>query len=159
MQIQIAAIGKIRESFIREGIGVYGPRLCSAHKITLTDRPEERIPSNSSDTEKRLAKEREGRKLLAAAPDTHILVALDPGGTMLSSRELSDLLAEWELKGRGKISFFIGGTYGLSPEVISNADLVLSLSRMTLPHELVRLMLIEQIYRAECIRRGIPYHK
>ncbi|HPH34623.1 MAG TPA: 23S rRNA (pseudouridine(1915)-N(3))-methyltransferase RlmH, partial [Methanoregulaceae archaeon] len=102
MQIQIVAIGKIRESFIRGGISVYQTRLCSANKITFTDLPEERIPSNSSDAEKRLAKEREGRRLLAAATDTHILVALDQGGTMLSSRELSDLLTEWELKGRGK---------------------------------------------------------
>lgn len=159
MQIQIVAIGKIREPYIREGIRIYQTRLCSANKIMFIDIPEEKVTAKSSATEKQLAKEREGMKLLAAAPDTNVVIVLDPGGTMLSSRELSAQMTEWELKGQGKISFFIGGPYGLSPEVISRADLVLSLSRMTFPHELVRLVLIEQIYRAECIRRGIPYHK
>ncbi|MDD1710214.1 MAG: 23S rRNA (pseudouridine(1915)-N(3))-methyltransferase RlmH [Methanoregulaceae archaeon] len=159
MQIQIVAIGKIRESYLREGIGVYSTRLSRLHKISLLDLPEERISAKSSESEKRLAIEKEGRKLMAAAPDTSVIVALDPTGAILSSPELSARIAEWELKGQGNISFFIGGPFGLSPEVISHADLVLSLSRMTFPHELVRLMLIEQIYRADCIRKGIPYHK
>ena len=159
MQIQIIAIGKIREAYLKEGIEVYRIRLSRWHKILITDLVEERIVEKCSDTEKQRAKEEEGKRLIAAAPDKTVGVALDPGGEMLSSNDLSARMAQWELKGLGNISFFIGGPLGLSPAVTRHADLVLSLSRMTFPHQLVRLILIEQIYRAECISRGIPYHK
>jgi 23S rRNA (pseudouridine1915-N3)-methyltransferase len=159
MQIQIIAIGKIREAYLREGIAVYRIRLSPWHKISMTDLPEERIPEKCSETEKLMAKEKEGKRLIAAAPEKSVCIALDPEGEMLSSDELSARMAQWELKGQGNISFFIGGSLGLSPVVTRHADLVLSLSRMTLPHQLVRLILIEQIYRAACISRGIPYHK
>ena len=159
MQIQIIAIGKIREAYLKEGIEVYRIRLSRWHKILITDLVEERIVEKCSDTEKQRAKEEEGKRLIAAAPDKTVAVALDPGGEMLSSNDLSARMAQWELKGLGNISFFIGGPLGLSPAVTRHADLVLSLSRMTFPHQLVRLILIEQIYRAECISRGIPYHK
>lgn len=159
MQIQIIAIGRIREAYIREGIEVYRTRLSSWHKLSITDLPEERIPEKCSDTDKQMIKEKEGRRLIAAAPERSVCVALDPLGDLLSSDELSARMSQWELKGQGNISFFIGGSLGLSPEVIRHADLVLSLSLMTFPHQLVRLILIEQIYRADCISRGIPYHK
>jgi len=159
MQIHIIAIGKIREAYIREGVEVYCTRLSPWHKVAMTDLPEERIPEKCSDTEKHMIKEKEGRRLIAAAPERSIGVALDPRGDLLSSDELSARMAQWELKGQGNISFFIGGSLGLSPAVTRHADLVLSLSRMTFPHQLVRLILIEQIYRADCISRKIPYHK
>jgi 23S rRNA (pseudouridine1915-N3)-methyltransferase len=159
MQIQIIAIGKIREAYLKEGIEVYRIRLSRWHTILITDLVEERIAEKCSDTEKQRAKEEEGKRLITAAPDKTVGVALDPGGEMLSSNELSARMVQWELKGQGNISFFIGGPLGLSPAVTRHADLVLSLSRMTFPHQLVRLILIEQIYRAECISRGIPYHK
>lgn len=159
MQIHIIAIGKIREAYIREGIEVYRTRLSTWHRISMTDLPEERIPEKCSDADKQLAKEKEGKRLIAAAPERTVRVALDPMGDMLSSSELSARMAQWQLKGEGSLSFFIGGPLGLSPSVTRHADLVLSLSRMTFPHQLVRLILIEQIYRADCICRGIPYHK
>jgi len=159
MQIQIIAIGKIREAYLKEGIEVYRTRLSPWHKIFITDLVEERFSESCSDTEKQRAREKEGTRLIAAAPEKTVSVALDPGGEMLSSNELSARMAQWELKGQGNISFFIGGPQGLSPAVTRHADLVLSLSRMTFPHQLVRLILIEQIYRAACISRGIPYHK
>jgi len=159
MQIQIIAIGKIREAYIREGIEIYRTRLSPWHKISMTDLPEERTPEKCSDTEKQMIKEKEGRRLLAAAPQQSVGVALDLRGDLLSSDELSARMSQWELKGQGNISFFIGGPLGLAPAVTRHAELVLSLSRMTFPHQLVRLILIEQIYRADCISRGIPYHK
>jgi 23S rRNA (pseudouridine1915-N3)-methyltransferase len=159
MQIQIIAIGKVREAYIREGIEVYRTRLSPWHKIAMTDLPEERIPEKCSDTEKQTIKEREGRRMMAAAPKRSIGVALDPLGDLLSSDELSARMSQWELEGQGNISFLIGGSLGLAPAVTRHADLVLSLSRMTFPHQLVRLILIEQIYRADCISRKIPYHK
>lgn len=159
MHIQIIAIGKIREAYLKEGIESYCIRLSSRRRITMTDLPEERMPEGASRSEKEAAKEREGQRLIAAAPFNTVRVALDPGGEMISSIDLSARMAAWELKGRANISFFIGGPLGLSPAVTTNADLVLSLSRMTFPHQLVRLILIEQIYRADCISRGIPYHK
>ena len=159
MQIQIIAIGKIREAYLKEGIEVYRTRLSPWHKIFITDLVEERISESCSDTEKQRAREKEGTRLIAAAPEKTVGVALDPGGEMLSSNDLSARMAQWELNGLGNISFFIGGPLGLSSAVTRHADLVLSLSRMTFPHQLVRLILIEQIYRAACISRGIPYHK
>lgn len=159
MHIQIIAIGKIREAYLREGIEVYRIRLSPWHKISMTDLPEERIPEKCSETEKQKAKDTEGKRLIAAAPDNTVCVALDPGGAMLTSNDLSSRMSQWELKGQGNITFFIGGSRGLSSAVTSHADLVLSLSRLTLPHQMVRLILIEQIYRAECISRGIPYQK
>ncbi|MDD1705482.1 MAG: 23S rRNA (pseudouridine(1915)-N(3))-methyltransferase RlmH [Methanoregulaceae archaeon] len=159
MQIQIIAIGKIKESYIREGVEVYRTRLSPWYKIAMNDLPEERIPEKSSDSDKQIAKEKEGRRLIAAASERSVGVALDPRGVLLSSEELSARMDQWEMKGTGTISFFIGGPLGLSPAVIARADLVLSLSRMTFPHQLVRLILIEQIYRAGCISRGSPYHK
>jgi 23S rRNA (pseudouridine1915-N3)-methyltransferase len=159
MQIQIIAIGKIREAYLREGIEVYRSRLSPWHKISMTDLPEERIPEKCSETEKQMAKEKEGKRMIAAAPDNTVSVALDPEGAMLTSNDLSSRMTQWELRGQGNITFFIGGSLGLSPAVTRHADLVLSLSRLTFPHQMVRLILIEQIYRAECICRGLPYHK
>jgi 23S rRNA (pseudouridine1915-N3)-methyltransferase len=159
MHIHIIAIGKIREAYLREGIEIYRDRLSPRHRVAITDVPEERLPEKCSDTEKQSAKEKEGIRLIAAAPQKTVIIALDPGGMMLSSDELSASMAQWEIKGQNTLSFFIGSPLGISSAVTTQADLVLSLSRMTFPHQLVRLILIEQIYRADCIRRGIPYHK
>jgi 23S rRNA (pseudouridine1915-N3)-methyltransferase len=159
MQIHIIAIGKIREAYLKEGIEIYRNRLSPRHRVTITDVPEERLPEKYSDTEKLSAREKEGIRLIAAAPQKTVVIALDPEGVMLSSDELSARMAQWEIKGQNTLSFFIGSPLGISSAVTRQADLVLSLSRMTFPHQLVRLILIEQIYRADCIRRGIPYHK
>jgi 23S rRNA (pseudouridine1915-N3)-methyltransferase len=159
MQIHIIAIGKIREAYLKDGIEIYRNRLSPRHRIAITDVPEERLPEKYSDTEKQSAKEKEGIRLIAAAPQKTVVIALDPGGVMLSSDELSAMMAQWEIKGQNTLSFFIGSPLGISSAVTRQADLVLSLSRMTFPHQLVRLILIEQIYRADCIRRSIPYHK
>ena len=159
MQIHIIAIGKIREAYLKEGIEIYRNRLSPRHRVAITDVPEERLPEKYSDTEKLSAREKEGIRLIAAAPQKTVVIALDPEGVMLSSDELSVRMAQWEIRGQNTLSFFIGSPLGISSAVTRQADLVLSLSRMTFPHQLVRLILIEQIYRADCIRRGIPYHK
>jgi 23S rRNA (pseudouridine1915-N3)-methyltransferase len=159
MQIHIIATGKIREAYLKEGIEIYRSRLSSRHRIAITDVPEERLPERYSDAEKQSAKEKEGIRLIAAAPQPTVVIALDPGGLILSSDEFSARMARWEIKGQNTLSFFIGSPLGISSAVTRHAELVLSLSRMTFPHQLVRLILIEQIYRADCIRRSIPYHK
>ncbi len=159
MQIQIITIGKIREAYLKEGIEVYRRRLAPWHTLLMTELQEERIAEKCSAAEKQRGKEKEGERLIAAAPDATFAIALDPEGELLSSPELAARMTQCELKGQGNVSFFIGGPLGLSPAVTGHADLVLSLSRMTFPHQLVRLILIEQIYRAACISRGIPYHK
>lgn len=159
MQMEIVAIGKVREAFIREGIEVYRTRLAPWHRVVMTDIPEERVPDKGSETEIRKALGKEGTRMIAAAPQGGLRVALDPGGVMLSSPDFSALMDRWELEGRGGPSFFIGGPLGLSPAVRAEADLVLSLSRMIFPHQLARLILVEQIYRATCISRRIPYHR
>jgi len=159
MQIRIIAIGKMREAYIKEGVSVYRTRLSSRHRVSITEIPEDRVPDRCSDRELQRIREAEGMRLLDAAGRDGVVVALDPGGDLVPSEELASLMARWELEGRSSVAFLIGGPSGLPPSVLSHADLTLSLSPMTFPHQLVRLILIEQIYRADCINRNIPYHK
>jgi 23S rRNA (pseudouridine1915-N3)-methyltransferase len=159
MHIKIIAIGKMREAYLKDGVSVFLTRLAPRHRIAMTEIPEMRVPGRCSDRELEKIRQDEGSRLLDATGSGGVVVALDPGGEQMTSEDLASLMAQWELEGQGSISFLIGGSTGLPPLVRTRADLVLSLSPMTFPHQLVRLILIEQIYRADCINRGIPYHK
>jgi 23S rRNA (pseudouridine1915-N3)-methyltransferase len=159
MQITIVAIGKVREPFIRAGLETYITRLKSCHKLTFIDLPEEKVPGRVSGMQKDAIMHAEWERFPGTGPKPSITIALDPGGILLSSEEFATRLERYEVEGRGSVAFLIGGPLGLPPSVREEADLVLSLSRMTFPHQLVRLILVEQIYRAACITRNIPYHK
>ncbi len=159
MQITIVAVGKVREPFIRTGLETYAQRLASCHKLVFIDLPEERIPGRVSGGEKAAVMRAEWERFPGSGARPAVTVALDPGGVLLSSEEFAARLKHYELEGRGSIAFLIGGPLGLPDIVREQADLVLSLSRMTFPHQLVRLILVEQIYRAVCINRNLPYHK
>ncbi|GMK43799.1 MULTISPECIES: 23S rRNA (pseudouridine(1915)-N(3))-methyltransferase RlmH [Paenibacillus] len=159
MHIQIASVGKLKEKYLVQGIAEYAKRLGPYVKLTLTEVPDEKAPETMSPAEEAQVREREGERLLAQLkPDAHV-VALAIGGELWSSEDLADQLDKLATYGRSHVAFVIGGSTGLAPAVLQRAQQKLSFGRMTLPHQLMRLVLIEQIYRAVKINRGEPYHK
>ena len=158
MQVQIIAVGKVKEKFLQDGIAEYEKRLRPYLKLRITELPEEKRTS-STPSAAAAAMEKEGQRILAAVPERSWVVALAIGGTGLSSTGLAASLRDWELSGQNQISFVIGGDLGLSPAVLARSDMKLSLSPMTFTHPMARLILVEQIYRACRINSGEPYHR
>jgi len=158
MEVYIIAVGKVREKFIAAGIEEYSRRLKPYLKLKIREGTEEKIPRNPSPGQVERILAIEGRSLLSLLPPSSYVVALDKEGQMLSSEELAEWLGETALRGYSQIAFIIGGTLGLSPEVLARAHFKLSFSRLTFPHQLMRVLLLEQLYRACKIQRGEPYH-
>jgi 23S rRNA (pseudouridine1915-N3)-methyltransferase len=159
MNIDIAAVGKIKEKYLAEGIMEYSKRLgryCSLRILVVED---EKTPETMSDREKEEVKRKEGERLLSRIPDQALVIALAIDGKQLSSEELSEKISDLMVKGTSHIVFVIGGSLGLSEEVLARSQMKLSFSRMTFPHQLMRLILLEQIYRAFRIIKNEPYHK
>lgn len=159
MNISIITVGKLKEKYLKAGIDEYLKRLSGYGKVEVIEVPDEKAPEILSAVEMQQVKQKEGEKLLAKiSPDTYV-IALAIDGKMKSSEELADSLDKLATYGKSKIAFVIGGSLGLSNEVLQRADEKLSFSRMTFPHQLMRLILLEQVYRAFRINRGEPYHK
>ena len=158
MKITVVCAGKIKEKYLRDGIVEYEKRLRPFADVRTAEISEERMKEKPSAAEKVQTIRREGERLLAQVPQDAYLIVLDVGGAALSSEELAAKIDDLALAGRSHIAFLIGGPFGLSDEVRRRADLRLSFSRFTLPHQLIRLFLVEQIYRAFKISRGEPYH-
>ncbi len=152
MKINIVCVGKIKETFFTDAIKEYSKRISRFAELKIIEVDEESKQSNLEQKSKL-----EGEKLLAKCAG--VIVALDGGGKMLSSVEISNFIQTKKNQGNSTISFVIGGSNGLSQEVLSKADLVLSFGKITFPHQLFRVVLIEQIYRALTIIEGLPYHK
>jgi 23S rRNA (pseudouridine1915-N3)-methyltransferase len=159
MKCKIIAVGKLKETYLRAGIDEYIKRMKAFGGLEIIELPDERIPEQPSEKEVLAIKTREGKKILAAIKPDEKVVALTLAGKALSSEELSAQLVDWTTYGAPAIVFLIGGSLGLSAEVQARADLCLNFGRMTLPHQLMRLVLAEQIYRANMICRGSVYHK
>ncbi len=159
MQVRIIAVGKIKERFLSEGIAEYEKRLVPYLNLTLTELPEEHRGARASSGQEQLAKEKEGERILAAIPEHAYVVALDVRGHQLSSEGLAARMHDWQISGTNSIAMIIGGDLGLSDAVLARAALRLSISPMTFTHQMVRLILVEQIYRACRINSGEPYHK
>jgi 23S rRNA (pseudouridine1915-N3)-methyltransferase len=159
MHIRIVAVGKTKERYIVDGIAEYEKRLHPYVKLQITVIAEEKRPVGISAANEEQVREWAGERIIAALPPGAVVVALDVRGRLLSSEDLAALLRDWEIAGKTSIVFVIGGDLGLSDAVLSRADLQLSISPMTFTHQMVRLILLEQIYRAEKINRGEPYHK
>lgn len=159
MQIDLVVIGKIKEPYLRDGIAEYLKRLSGFCHLRVIEHNEERIRESSSLSEVRIACEQEGKLLLKSVESADLLIALDPAGKQVSSEIFASFVKKWEIDGPHHIAFLIGGPHGHSDEVRSQADMLLSLSVMTFPHQLVRLILLEQIYRAFTITKGLPYHR
>lgn len=159
MQIQIIAVGKLKEKYFTDGIAEYSKRLTPYAKLTITEIAEEKAPERMSESEEQQVRQKEGERILAALrPDTHVIV-MAIGGHMWSSEELADQLDRLGTYGKSHVTFIIGGSIGLSDDVLKRADAKLSFGRITYPHQLIRLVLVEQVYRAFKIMRGEKYHK
>jgi 23S rRNA (pseudouridine1915-N3)-methyltransferase len=159
MQIQIIAVGKVKERYLREGIEEYAKRLRPYVSLRILEVPDETVPPRADDVQKDRAREAEGTSLLAAVPSGAWVVALDPEGREASSGEFAEQIRIREVEGPHSVVFLIGGELGLSAPVLRTADLRLSLSRMTFPHRMVRLILLEALYRAFRQIRGHPYQR
>lgn len=159
MNITIIAVGKIKENYLREGIAEFQKRLRPYANINIIEVPDEKTPDNASDADNAIILAKEGQGILRYIENGTYVIVLDIQGKMLSSEELAHFLAERALNGQSKIAIIIGGSLGLSPEVKKRADYKLSFSRLTFPHQMMRLILFEQIYRAFRINQGAPYHK
>lgn len=159
MNISIVAIGKLKEKYLKQGIDEYIKRLSVYAKVDIIELPDEKAPENLSDQDMKIVKDKEGERILSKiSPDAHV-IALAIEGKMKSSEELADNMDRLATYGKSKVTFIIGGSLGLSDTVLKRADEKLSFSRMTFPHQLMRLILLEQVYRAFRINRGEPYHK
>jgi len=156
MELRIVSPGKTKSNYLSEGIADYLKRIGPYAQCEMMYTRAAKTAANKPD---RLVIEEEGRGLLAAIERPSMVVALDRQGRQTDSEGLAALLAKWEEEAKRKIYFLIGGHLGLSTEVVQQADLVLSFSPMTFTHEMARLLLLEQLYRAFTIRRGTGYHK
>ncbi len=158
MTITIICAGKIKEKYFSAAIDEYKKRLSRFAKLEIAEIPDEKIPENASPREEEKIKEKEGKAMLSKIkPDTYV-VAMCIEGTELSSPELAEKLASVSMHS-SRITFVIGGSLGLSDEVKRRADMRLSFGRITLPHQLMRVVLLEQIYRAFKINNNESYHK
>jgi 23S rRNA (pseudouridine1915-N3)-methyltransferase len=159
MQINIIAVGRVKESFLADGIAEYTKRLRPYVNLRIAEVDDDRRPVNLSPAQQNQILAREGEKILAAIPKGSVTVALAVDGKLYSSEELAAFFKKREVSGASQITFIIGGDLGLAQSVLERCDVSLSLSEMTFTHPMVRLILLEQIYRAFRIMRGEPYHK
>ena len=159
MRINIVCVGKIKEKYLKLGIDEFKKRLSKYCKLEIIELEDEKAPENLSDKEMLMIKEKEGKKILSKIKDNSYVIALAIDGKNLSSEELAETINKLGVRGISNITFVIGGSLGLSDEVLSRADYKLSFSKMTFPHQLFRVMLLEQIYRAFRIMKNEPYHK
>jgi len=159
MKIKLIAVGKLKEKYLKQGIAEYQKRMTNIHPIEIIELNDEKIPDRASSKEKTLVKKKEGEKILAKISNQDKVIVLSINGKLLTSEELAEKIKDFETYGAQNIVFVIGGSLGLADDVYKRADLEISFGRFTLPHQLMRLVFIEQIYRAQMINRGSEYHK
>lgn len=159
LNITIMTVGKIKEKYFREAIEEYKKRLSRYCKLNIIEVKDEPTPDNPSDREKEAVLEKEGARIVEKLPKNAYIVALCIEGKMQTSEELADFLQKTATEGYSDIVFIIGGSMGLWEEIKNRADLRISFSKMTFPHQLMRVILLEQIYRGFNISEGGKYHK
>lgn len=158
MNITLICVGKLKEKYLTDACNEYIKRL-SANKVNIIELTPERLSENPSENEIKSALEKEGKKILEKVPKNSYIYAMCIEGRQRSSEELSAEIEKVKIGGTGSLVFIIGGSFGLSDEVKKRANEKLSMSKMTFPHQLARVMLLEQIYRATQIEMGTRYHK
>ena len=159
MKITCVVVGKIKEKYFTDAIKEYSKRLSRYCKLEIVELADEKTPDGASEAEELAIREKEGERILKALKDDTYVIALAIEGKMLDSVELSKKIESLGISGTSHIAFVIGGSLGLSRAVMARADYRLSFSKMTFPHQLMRVILLEQIYRSFRITRGEPYHK
>lgn len=158
MKITIISAGKLKENYLRDGIAEFSKRLRPFTQLCMIEINEEKMPEEPSEAEKQKILDAEGKRLLKQVPANDFLFVLDVYGKQLSSEELAEKIRSLALAGKSNMSFIIGGAFGLSEELRKAADICISFSRMTFTHQMVKLLLVEQIYRSFKINRGEKYH-
>ena len=159
MNIQIICIGKLKEKYWTDAIKEYSKRLSRFCTLEIVELKESLLPANASPADEEKVKFEEGKEILKAIKDGTYVITLEIKGKSLSSEELAQKIDDLGIMGRSNVAFVIGGSLGLSPEVSKRSDFKLSFSRMTFPHQMVRVILLEQIYRSFKINRHEAYHK
>lgn len=159
MEIKILSVGKIKEKYLTAGIAEYAKRLSRYCKLTFFQVADEKTPDKASEALNLQIKEIEGERLMKHIREQDYVIALAIDGQMLDSVELSRKIDSLGISGNSSIAFVIGGSLGLSDKILKRADYKLSFSRMTFPHQLMQMILLEQIYRAYRIINHEPYHK
>jgi 23S rRNA (pseudouridine1915-N3)-methyltransferase len=159
MKITIVCVGKIKEKYFTLGIDEYSKRLSRYCKLEIIEVPDEKTPDNASEAEELMIKAKEGERLLKYIKDSAYVIALAIEGKMLTSEELSQKMEQLGVNGDSNVVFVIGGSLGLDEKILNRADYKLSFSKMTFPHQMMRMVLLEQIYRGYRIMKGEPYHK
>ncbi len=159
MNITIISVGKLKEKYLKLAIDEYSKRLQRYCKLDIIELNDEKTPDNASEKEEEQIKDKEGKAILKNIKDNSYVIALDLKGKMLTSEEFASFIQDSNVRGVSSFTFVIGGSLGLSREIINRADYKLCFSKMTFPHQLFRVMLLEQIYRGYRIINGEPYHK
>ncbi|CEN77182.1 rRNA large subunit methyltransferase [[Clostridium] sordellii] len=159
MNITIISVGKLKEKYLKLGIEEFSKRLSKYCKLDMIELDDEKCPENLSDKDMEIVKNKEGQKILSKIKNNSYVIALAIDGKNLSSEELADTISKLAVRGISHITFIIGGSLGLSDEVLKRADYKLSFSKMTFPHQLMKLILLEQVYRSFRINNNEPYHK
>lgn len=159
MNITLITVGKIKEKYFTMAIDEYSKRLSRYVKLNILEVADEKTPDGASETEEENIRKKEGERILKCLKGDEYVVTLEIEGKMLDSVELSEKINKIGVSGKGHIAFIIGGSLGLSKEVKSRSDFKLSFSKMTFPHQLMRVILLEQIYRSYRILGNEPYHK
>lgn len=159
MRVTIVCVGKLKESYWKGAVEEYSKRLGRYMKLEIVELADEKAPESMSAAQEDEVREKEGVRILKAVREDAFVVTLAIEGRMLTSQGLSTFMAERAVRGVSHMVFIIGGSLGLSPQVMARGDFSLSFSPMTFPHQMMRVVLLEQIYRGEKIARNEPYHK
>lgn len=159
MKITIIVVGKLKEKYWKQAIAEYEKRLSAYTKVEIIEVPDEKAPENMSDKEIEQVKEKEGQRILTKVKPQSTVITLEIQGKMLSSEALAKEIDQRMTQGASDFTFIIGGSNGLHQDVMNRSNIALSFSKMTFPHQMMRVVLLEQVYRAFKINRGEAYHK
>ena len=159
MNITVICVGKIKEKYLKSAIDEYTKRLTRYCKLSVVELGDEKTPDNASEKENILIRKKEGDIILTKIKDNMFVIALELKGKMLSSIELSGYIKDLGIRGESNVAFIIGGSLGLSEAVLERSNYKLCFSKLTFPHQLFRVILLEQVYRSFRIISGEPYHK
>lgn len=159
MKITLITVGKIKEKYLRDAIAEYTKRLSKYCKLEIIEVADEKTPDNASETVEEQIRSKEGERILKNVKDDAYVITLEILGKQLTSEQLADKIDTLGIQGTSHIVFIIGGSIGLGQDVLKRSNYSLSFSKMTFPHQLMRVILLEQIYRSYRIINGEPYHK
>ena len=157
MKITLITVGKIKEKYLKDAIAEYSKRLSKYCKLEIVEVADEKTPDQASENVERQIRQKEGERILRYVKD--YVFTLEIGGTMLDSVAFAKKMETLGIQGKSHLIFIIGGSIGLGEEVLRRSDYALSFSKMTFPHQLMRVILLEQVYRGYRIIEGAPYHK